>query len=201
MKKGEVVPYVLLIAILAFGTYWAYINGFIFEGDHWSEQVGCVDVELYKQSNCNRVLHPTYLSLVLFSGTCVALAFNILNESITFENPISKIKYHLKQQVNEIKAMGSIQFELCFRSCVLVLCTFLFGILVIRYAVWHNCFEHIGVAHPASACYASHFEFIYVFYRIIAFLLLWIFPMVISNFYNFLRFGTTTVTHSDDGNK
>tara|TARA_Y100000593_G_C4313970_1_gene339846 strand:- start:1399 stop:1998 length:600 start_codon:yes stop_codon:yes gene_type:complete len=197
-KTIERFKIILLIAVILYVAYLAYINGFIFEGDHWHEQTRC-------DGNCNRVLHPSYLHLVLFSGTCLALALNIFYEFASFEISFSKIKNNLRQQINEIKSMGPIQFELCFRTAFLVVSAFLFGLLIILYAVWAECLQFVmsgfGEEYPISACYTYEFRFTYVFYRVMAFILLWYFPMVISNSYNFLRFGRTTVTHSDDGNK
>ena len=193
-KTIERFKIILLIVVILYAAYLAYIHGFIFEGDHWDEQTRC-------DGNCNRVLHPSYLHLILFSGTCIAVGLTIFSDFIPSKSPVSKIKYHIKQQIDEIKAMGSIQFELCFRSSFLVICIFLLGLLIIRYAVWHNCVEHImgfGEQYPASACHTYWFHFTYVLYRVLAFIILWYFPKIISRFF---KIPTTTVTHSDGGNK
>ena len=163
---------ILLIAVILYVAHLAYIHGFIFEGDHWQQQTNC-------EVNCNRVLHPSYLHLILFSGTCIAVGLTIFSDFIPSKSPVSKIKYHIKQQIDEIKAMDSIQFELCFRSSFLVICIFLLGLLIIQYLVWHNCSVH----SYQSACYTDWFNFTYVLYRVLAFIILWYFPKIISSFF------------------
>tara|TARA_B100001250_G_scaffold277205_1_gene239669 strand:- start:464 stop:1048 length:585 start_codon:yes stop_codon:yes gene_type:complete len=194
MNKIDKLANLLLIIIILYVAYLAYIHGFIFEGDHWHQQTRC-------DGNCSRLLHPSYLHLVLFSGTCMALGITILSDSISYKSPVSKFKYHIKQQIDEIKAMGPVQYQLCFNSSFLLLSTFLLGLMIVRYVVWSNCVQHVmgfGEQYPLSACNTYWFQFTYVFYRVLAFIILWYFPKIIS--WTF-RIPTTTVTHSDGGNK
>tara|TARA_Y100000593_G_scaffold36553_1_gene71058 strand:- start:15577 stop:16107 length:531 start_codon:yes stop_codon:yes gene_type:complete len=173
MSKTEKLGNILLIIVILYSAYLAYLYGFIFNGEHWHEQTGC------DEGNCSRLLHPSYLHLILFSGSCVALGITILSDSISFKIPVSKIRDHIEKQINEIKAMGPIQHQLMFNSSFLLLCVFLLGLLIIQYLVWHNCIVHW---YP-SACSADWFNFTYVLYRVLAFIILWYFPKIISSFF------------------
>jgi hypothetical protein len=194
MNKIEKLGNILLIIVILYAAYLAYLYGFIFDGEHWQEQTRC-------DGNCSRLLHPSYLHLVLFSGTCMALGITILSDSISYTSPVSKIRDHIKKQITEIKSMGPVQYQLCFNSSFLLLCIFLLGLMIIRFLVWSNCVEHamgFGEQYPISACNTYWFHFTYVLYRVIAFIILWYLPKIISTFFGIPR---TTVTHSDGGNK
>ena len=198
---------IIIILIIIYLAYLLYIYEYIFEEPHWHEQVRC-------DGDCSPILFPKYLHLVLFSGFCISLGFTISTEFISFKVDFDSIKNHIKNQVNEIRQMDTVQYELGKLCSFYILCTLSIGLLIIHFLNYENCHAFSGQLYSSKQCDSRLLDpiyqtlllpkgniFVFVFHRIIAFVVLWYFVTVITNAKKLYPFAETTVTHSDDGNK